>query len=58
MTAEDIDAKIANLAQMYSQKPEDLKNMLFSDEHAMNSLSQEILTDKVLDFLKEKNKIA
>lgn len=58
VTSEDIDAKIADLAQMYSQKPEDLKNMLVSDEHAMSSISQEILTDKVLKFLKEKNKIA
>ena len=52
----EIDEKIEELAKMYGQTAEKIKQML--QGQGINSIKQEILTNKVLKFLKENNDIA
>ncbi len=59
ITVEDseIDAKIEEIAKMYGQKMDKVKEMLTA-QNALGSIKQEILTNKVINFLKENNNIA
>lgn len=59
ITVEDseIDAKIEEIAKMYGQKTDKVKGMLTA-QNALGSIKQEILTNKVINFLKENNNIA
>ena len=52
----EVDAKIEELAGMYSQTVENIKKMLGAE--GANSIKQELLTNKVINFLKENNEIA
>lgn len=52
----EIDEKIEELAKMYGQTAEKIKQML--QGQGINSIKQEILTNKVIKFLKENNDIA
>lgn len=56
VTESEIDARIAELASMYSQTEENIKRMLGAE--GLNSIKQEVLTNKVINFLKENNEIA
>ena len=55
VTEKDVEEKIESLAKLYGQDSESLKKML--DDRALESIAQEILTEKVINFLKEKNEI-
>lgn len=59
ITVEDseIDAKIEEIAKMYGQSKDKIKGMLTA-QNALGSIKQEILTNKVINFLKENNNIA
>lgn len=53
----EIDAKIEEIAKMYGQNADKVKEMLTA-QNALGSIKQEILTNKVINFLKENNNIA
>ncbi len=56
VTEAEVDAKVDELATMYSQKAEMIKQMLGNE--GLVSIKQELLTNKVINFLKENNEIA
>lgn len=58
ITVEDgeLDAKLEEMAKMYGLTAEKIKEMI--GEQGLNSVKQEILTNKVINFLKENNEIA
>ncbi len=58
ITAEDseVDAKLEEMAKMYGLTAEKIKEMI--GEQGLTSVKQEILTNKVINFLKENNEIA
>ena len=56
VTEEEVNSKVEELATMYSQKAEVIKQMLGNE--GLVSIKQELLTNKVINFLKENNEIA
>lgn len=56
VTDKEYNAKLAEIAAMYGQKAEDFKAMV-EKQGAEASIKQEILTEKVINLLKEKNEI-
>lgn len=56
VTDKDYSNKVKELAKMYGMGEEDMKDML-SKQNAENSIRQEIMTEKVITMLKEKNEI-
>ena len=55
VTDNDIEEKLNEIASMYNQKLEDVKKYFVGE--ALSSIRQEILSDKVVGFLKANNKI-
>lgn len=56
VTEAEIDEKVKALAEMYAQTVENIKKMLGNE--GLSSVKQELLTNKVINFLKENNEIA
>lgn len=56
VTEDEVNSKVEELATMYSQKAEVIKQMLGNE--GLVSIKQELLTNKVINFLKENNEIA
>ena len=52
----DIEERVKALAEMYSQTVDNIKKMLGNE--GILSIKQELLTNKVINFLKENNEIA
>ena len=52
----EVDEKVSELATMYGQTAEAIKKML--GREGLSSVKQELLTNKVINFLKENNEIA
>lgn len=57
VTDKDYKAKVKEIATMYGMSEADMLDML-TKQNAENSIKQEILTEKVITLLKEKNEIA
>ena len=56
VTDKDSDAKIDEISAMYGQPSATIKDML-EKQNAMSSIRQEIMSEKVVKFLKEHNEI-
>ncbi len=56
VSEKEIDEKLEEISKMYGQPVDKIKEMLRAE--GMASIKQEILTNKVINFLKEKNEIA
>ena len=56
VTEAELDERVKALAEMYSQTAENIKKMLGNE--GLTSVKQELLTNKVINFLKENNEIA
>ena len=56
VTDKDIDAKIEEIAAMYGQPAASIRDML-EKQNSMFSIRQEIMSEKVVKFLKEHNEI-
>ena len=52
---EDIDARVAEMAEMQGVKVEEFKKNL--DNNAINQIANELLMKKLLDFLRQNNTI-
>ena len=56
VSEKEYNAKVKELAAMYGMKEAEMKDML-TKQNAEASIKQEILTEKVITMLKEKNEI-
>ena len=54
VTDADLDARLEEIAKQYGKSLEDMKKEM--DNHTLSHLQNEILTDKVFEFLRQNNK--